>query len=277
MVRAVEVGDRVWALPYPWFTLNVVVVAGSAGALVVDTHASARAAGEVVADVRRVLGRTPVLGVVDTHEHFDHCFGNATVSAAFGGVPVHAHEVAAARTVASGERIKDLYRAEPEDPHTDEVLATEVRPADTTFSRRTGIDLGDRTVELVHPGRGHTGGDALVLVPDADVVLAGDLVESAGPPGIGADAFLLEWPGTLDAVGALLGASTRVVPGHGPVVDRDFVSGQRDELARVVAEVRRLVAAGVAVDDALSAGRWPWPADHLANAVRVGYTHLGAA
>ena len=48
-----------------------------------------------------------------------------------------------------------------------------------TFSSAIALDLGDRYVELVHPGRGHTAGDLVVRVPDADVVLAGDLVEQA--------------------------------------------------------------------------------------------------
>ena len=56
---------------------------------------------------------------------------------------------------------------------------TEIVPADHTFSSAVALDLGDRAVELVHPGRGHTGGDLVVRVPDVDVVLAGDLVEES--------------------------------------------------------------------------------------------------
>ena len=46
----------------------------------------------------------------------------------------------------------------------------------------TALDLGDRRVEIAHLGRGHTDGDLLVVVPDADLLFAGDLLESAGPP-----------------------------------------------------------------------------------------------
>ena len=51
------------------------------------------------------------------------------------------------------------------------------------------LDLGDRVVELIHPGRGHTAGDLVVRVPDADVMVAGDLVEESDPPFIGDDSL----------------------------------------------------------------------------------------
>lgn len=74
------------------------------------------------------------------------------------------------------------------------MLATDVVPADHTFATRAVVDLGDRQIDLVHPGRGHTGGDVVVRISGADAVLAGDLVEESAPPAIGADAYPLEWP-----------------------------------------------------------------------------------
>ncbi len=272
-----EIADRVWVLHYAWFQLNVTVVAGADGAVVVDTHASARAARTLVDDVRRVLGSLPVIGIVNTHEHFDHCFGNATVLEHAGAVPVHAHEVAAARTVEAGERVKELYRDDPDDPHSEEVLATDIRPADTTFRSRTTIDLGGRAVELSHHGRGHTGGDAVAFVPDAAVLLAGDLVEEAAPPALGEDSYPLEWPATLGRVLAAVPVGTALVPGHGTVVDLDFARAQQSELTLVADTIRRLEADGVPLDRAVAAGRWPWPEEHVHHAVRRGYAQLGAA
>ncbi len=165
----------------------------------------------------------------------------------FGPVPVHAHEV----------------------------LATVVVPADHTFLTHTSLDLGGRTLELVHPGRGHTGGDALVLVPDSDVVLAGDLVEESGPPALGEDSYPLEWPASLDRLLHHVGPATVVVPGHGAPVDRAFVERQRDGLARVASTIRDLALGGVALHRALGAAEWPWPREHLGEAVRTGYAQLG--
>ena len=274
----VEVADRVWVSRYEWFDVNCTLVGGDAGLLLVDTHASAVAAREVVDDIRR-LGAGDVVAVVNTHEHFDHTFGNAEVRRAYGaGVPIHAHETAAERTIPAGERIKDLYHAETDDPRRDEVIATEILPADHRFSSASVLDLGDRMVELVHPGRGHTGGDLVVRVPDADVLLAGDLVEEsaarAGVPGFGADCYPLEWPLTLDIVLGLTTAASVVVPGHGAPVDRDFVEQQRNEIGVLAETIRDLAGRGVPVEEALDAGQWPFPRQELADAVRRGYEQL---
>ncbi|MCB8957556.1 MAG: MBL fold metallo-hydrolase [Nocardioides sp.] len=268
-----EVADRVWVARYEWFDVNVTLVGGDRGLLVVDTHASAAAAATVVDDVRH-LGAGDVVGIVNTHEHFDHTFGNGTVRAAYGGVPIHAHETAAERTVAAGERIKAAYAADPDDPHRDEVLRTQVVPADRTFSSALALDLGDRLVELVHPGRGHTGGDLVVRVPDADVLLAGDLVEESAPPSYGEDSWPMDWPLALDVVLGLTTPGTVVVPGHGAPVDRAFVEDQRNTIGIVAETVRDLAGRGIPVDRALDVGEWPWPREGLADAVRRGYEQL---
>jgi glyoxylase-like metal-dependent hydrolase (beta-lactamase superfamily II) len=270
-----EVADRVWVARYPWFDVNVTVVAGSGGLLVVDTHSSSRAAREVVDDVRR-LGAGTVTGVVNTHEHFDHTFGNAVFLESYGAIPVHAHEVAAARTVSAGERIKAEYAAS-DDPRAEEVLETEIVPAEVTFSSAMAIDLGDRVVELVHPGPGHTPGDLVVRVPDADVVLAGDLVEESAPPAYGVDCHPLEWPRALDLVLQLIGPDTVVVPGHGAAVDREFVQDQRADIGVVAETIRDLALRGVPLAGALDTAEWPFPKEGLAHALRRGYEQLPLA
>lgn len=265
--------DGVWVARQEWFDLNVSVVRGSAGLLVVDTTGSAPAAEAVVAEVR-ALGAGEVVAVVNTHEHFDHVLGNGTFRAAYAGVALHAHEVAAERTLEHVTRIKQEYADSPDEPHRDEVLATEPVPADETFSSARVLDLGDRLVELVHPGRGHTSGDLVVRVPDADVVLAGDLVEESGPPGLGPDCWPMDWPLSLDIVLGLLTSSSVVVPGHGAVVDRAFVEEQRNTLGIVAETVRDLASRGVPLGQALDEGEWPYPREHLADAVRRAYEQL---
>jgi len=272
-----EVADRIWVARYDWFDVNVTLVGGADGLLVVDTHASALAARGVVEDVRR-LGAGRVVGIVNTHEHFDHTFGNGELRAAYGALPIHAHETAAERTVPAGERIKALYDADPDDPHRDEVLATGIVPADHTFSSAVTLDLGSRLVELVHPGRGHTAGDLVVRVPDADTLLAGDLVEESAVrdavPGFGDDCYPLDWPLTLDLVLGLTTGSSVVVPGHGAPVDRDFVEEQRNTIGIVAETIRDLASRGVPVGEALEAAPWPYPREELASAVRRGYEQL---
>jgi glyoxylase-like metal-dependent hydrolase (beta-lactamase superfamily II) len=148
--------------------LNIILVAGEAGLVVVDTHGSEAEGRRVVEDIRR-LGVGEVTALINTHEHFDHTFGNAAFRAAYGQVPIFAHEVAAANTVESGVRSQLAYRDGPGEHYREEVLATAIVPADQSFSSTRVLDLGDRAVELVYPGRGHSGGDVVVAVPEHDV------------------------------------------------------------------------------------------------------------
>lgn len=271
--------DRVWVARHAWFDVNVSVVGGERGLVVVDTHASRVAARAVVGQVR-ALGAGEVVGVVNTHEHFDHTFGNGALRAAYGaGLPIHAHKTAAARTVPAGERVKEAFAADPGEPRREEVLATGLVPADHTFSSVAVLDLGDRVLELVHPGRGHTAGDLVVRVPEPDVLLAGDLVEESAEreatPGIGPDSYPLEWPLALDVVLGLVTPDTVVVPGHGAPVGRDFVWQQRADLGVLTETVRDLAGRGVRAEDALDAAdAWPFPTRYLHDAVRRAYEHL---
>ena len=268
-----EVADRVWVARYAWVDVNVTAIGSDRGQLVVDTHGSAAAARDVLDDLRR-LDRGGVHALVNTHANWDHTFGNGTFRAAYGDVPIHAHETAAADTVTSAERIFQAYRDDPDDPHRDDVLATEVVPADHTFSSVLSLDLGDRVVELVHPGRGHTAGDLVVRVPDVDVVLAGDLVEESAPPAYGVDCWPMDWPMTLDLVVGLTTPSSVVVPGHGAPVGRDFLEEQRGQVGVVAETIRDLASRGVPLAQAVEAGDWPWEARLLEHAVRRGYEQL---
>jgi glyoxylase-like metal-dependent hydrolase (beta-lactamase superfamily II) len=274
-----EVADRVWVARYEWFDVNVSVVAGAAGLLVVDTNASERAARAVLADLRR-LSTAPLVAAVNTHVHFDHTFGNGVFAAE--GAQVVAHEEAAAALPAHAADIRAQAAAEAdEDERYAELVATEELVPTRTFSSALTLDLGDRTVELVHPGRGHTSGDLVVRVPEADVLLAGDLVEESaarqGVPGFGSDSWPMEWPTTLDLVLSLVGPDTVVVPGHGAPVGRDFVQEQRAALGVVAETIRDLAGRGVPLDQALDVGDWPYPREELAHAVRRGYEHLPRA
>jgi hypothetical protein len=96
------------------------------------------------------------------------------------------------------------------------------------------IDLGNRQVAVARPGRGHTDADLVVLAPGVDgeraVVFTGDLLEESGDPAIDADSNVADWPDTLDRLLAIGGLEAIYVPGHGSVVDAEFVRRQQDWL-----------------------------------------------
>ena len=65
------------------------------------------------------------MAVVNTHWHWDHTFGNAAFREQSPGLPIHAHEEAAAMLAEKGEYMKGRF-AESDDPHRDEVVETEL-------------------------------------------------------------------------------------------------------------------------------------------------------
>jgi hypothetical protein len=71
----------------------------------------------------------------------------------------------------------------------------------TTFSEAMTVYLGNRRVDIFCPGRAHTAGDAVVWVPDAEVMFTGDIVEYHSACYCG-DGHLQDWGGTLDVIAA---------------------------------------------------------------------------
>jgi len=240
--------------------VNLGLVVGSTGALLVDTGSTpeqGRALRASVADVTDV----PLVGVVVTHWHCDHAFGLA----AFDDLATIGHE-----SVADRLRTPEAAAA----AHALGLAADELRPPRRGLAVAASVDLGGRRVEVAHLGAGHTEGDLLVVVADADLVFTGDLLESAGAPWWGPDSVTLEWASTLDGVIGLMTADSRAVPGHGATVDREFVFDARGRAAAVSGELMRLVDAGVAETQALEAGTWPYPPEHIAAGVAPAYAAL---
>jgi glyoxylase-like metal-dependent hydrolase (beta-lactamase superfamily II) len=276
-----EVGDRCWVARFEFLDVNVGLVGGDHGLLVVDTHASEVAARRVVEHVR-ALGVGEVVGVVNTHQHFDHTFGNVVFLEEYGdparGLPIYAHDSVPDDLAVSAPALQAEARDDDSRPEHADIAAARVLAPTTTFSSAKAVDLGGRFVELVHPGRGHTGGDVVVRVGDADVLFAGDLVEESaarsGVPGYGDDCFPMEWPVTMDLVLQLLGPDSVVVPGHGLPVDKAFVEEQRSAIGVVAETIRDLASRGVPATDALDATAWPYPKEELARAVARGYAQL---
>jgi glyoxylase-like metal-dependent hydrolase (beta-lactamase superfamily II) len=273
-----EVGDRCWVRRYDEWDVNVGVVAGSDAWLVIDTRGTLRQGEQLLEDVRRLGAATRHI-VANTHLHFDHTFGNKAFADA--GSVIHAHENAVSGMLERGEWIKDQARESLVDGVSDEqtlrdLIDTPMLPATATFAVARVIDLGDRQVELLHLGNGHTDGDVIAVVGDTGVVYAGDLIEESAHPSYGNDSFPLEWPDTVDRLSQLLGADSRVVPGHGVVVDREFVQSQGGDLGTVANTISGLHHNGVSLDDALRhTDDWPYPAADLADAIRRGYAQLG--
>ncbi|HEV7707785.1 MAG TPA: MBL fold metallo-hydrolase [Asanoa sp.] len=263
----VEIADRVYLLRYPVYDVNVTLIVGDEAAVVVDTLSTPTQAAELLTAARRVTGAP--WAIVNTHHHFDHAFGNATLARqlpapaeqfpVFGDpgaqaaaeTRIWAHEETA-RLLGHEETARreawEAVQAGSRPELADEVAKTELLPPNEIVLTDAVLDVGGRLVTLFHFGRGHTAGDLVVHVPDADVVIAGDLVEESGPPAFG-DSFPLEWPGTVAALLRLTTPQTLVVPGHGAPVGQGFVTGQHEELTELEWLIRNGHAERARIDD----------------------------
>jgi glyoxylase-like metal-dependent hydrolase (beta-lactamase superfamily II) len=213
----------------PFLDVTIGLVAGADHVLLIDcgtTLPEAQAIGEDVAE----LTGSAVSRLVLTHHHFDHILG----CGGFGGVPTYAAPPVA---VALGTRLPEVcaeavrYGAEPAE--IDRAAAAVCTPDHLVW--QADIDLGGRVVHVGHPGPGHTDHDLVVVVPPAGagqpvVVFCGDLIEESDDPAIGPDAHPSAWPSALERVLELGGADAVYVPGHGAIVDAEFVRAQRDWL-----------------------------------------------
>jgi glyoxylase-like metal-dependent hydrolase (beta-lactamase superfamily II) len=198
--------------------------------LVFDTFWTPAAARGLLAAAER-LGLGPPRVVVNSHWHGDHVRGNQVFAGASIVSTGRTRELIATR---GQERLAALRQElETTDDAPPEIVAAvaeiEQRVPDETFE--ASLDLG--RCRLVTFGGGHTESDALLLVPDAGVLFAGDLVLVRSHPWVG-DGDVGSWREILARIGAL--EFDVLVPGHGPV-------GGREDVAAVDAYLSDLSAA----------------------------------
>jgi glyoxylase-like metal-dependent hydrolase (beta-lactamase superfamily II) len=103
------------------------------------------------------------------------------------------------------------------------------------------VYLNGDTVRLIPLPPAHTDGDAAVKFEQADVLMTGDVFRSQGFPAAAVTngGSVLGTIEALTQLVALAGPNTKVVPGHGPVVDRAALVFHRDMAVTVRDRVRR--------------------------------------
>jgi glyoxylase-like metal-dependent hydrolase (beta-lactamase superfamily II) len=245
----VEIGDRVFVKRYAFFDQNIGVVLDGDEVLLIDTRSTHVQAREIVDDLR-ALTASRVSVVVDTHGHFDHAWGNRV----FRPAPVWGHERCVTFIARTGEGRRARV-AEQNPSIADDVAEVVLDPPDRTFAETAYLDLGRRRVELRHLGRGHTDHDVVVIVRDAGVVFAGDLLENGAVP-FYSDGYPLDWPETASRLAELV--TNVVVPGHGDHAGTRFAEEQAGAIFALADLARRIHGGDLSIDEALL--QTPFPA-----------------
>lgn len=270
-----EVGRGVFQRRYDPMDVSVIVVVGPTGLTVVDTRNNPAEAEEVIRDIG-VRFDLPIVAVVNTHAHYDHTFGNQSF-AVLPGVVIYGHHLIPSHFAAyEGPRLAaqqaDPSR-EPDKRWADVVLT----PPGELVTARTAVVAGGRTIELIPLEPGHTDTDLAVLVPDCRVWLLGDVIEESGPPMFGSGSYPLGWPEVLAGLLRVIRPGDVIVPGHGAVVDRDFVERQMAALQTVADTIRSCAAAGTSLEELPGdhALFTLWPKAMLESAFAQGSAQLG--
>jgi glyoxylase-like metal-dependent hydrolase (beta-lactamase superfamily II) len=228
-----ELGDELYAYLQPdgrWGWSNAGLIRGGGVSLLVDTLFDLPLTRAMLEEMKALTADAPIGQAMNTHGNGDHWFGNQLLP---DGIPIIATSRAIEDMRATPPALMAALLAAPGlPPELDafvqrafgpfEFAGIEPRLPTEPFDNRRELNIGGRRVELIELGPAHTAGDAIVHLPDADVVFTGDLLFIEATP--------IMWAGPasnwLEACDRILELEARVlVPGHGPVTDD---SGVRD-------------------------------------------------
>jgi len=220
---------------------NTGIVIGDNAVLVADTQATPVMAQDVIRRIREVIDK-PIQYVVLTHYHAVRVLGAAGYKPQQIIASQDTYDLIVERGEADMkseiERFPRLFRAVESIPG--------LTWPTITFRGEMTIWLGKLEVKLMQLGRGHTKGDTVVWLPQQKILFSGDLVEYGATPYAG-DAYLSDWPKTLDAVAAL--KPEKLVPGRGAALTtkeqvQEGLAGTRAFISDLYGAIKTAAAAG---------------------------------
>lgn len=246
-----EVGDGLYA-----FTAegdpNSGVIIGDESVMIVEAQATPRLANKVIECVRSVTDK-PISHVVLTHYHAVRVLG----ASAYGAQQIIMSDKARSMVVERGQEDWDSeFQRFPRLFEGHESIPGLTWPT-TTFNDKMTVYLGNRKVEIMHLGRAHTAGDAVIYVPDQNVMFTGDIVEYHSACYCG-DGHFADWGPTLDAIKAY--NVDAIAPGRGDALVGEkmvnaAIENTRDFVASTYKPVQRIAARGGSLKEAWDAVR----------------------
>jgi cyclase len=238
-IKTTKISDNFYTLDGQGGRIGV--LAGTDGILMVDSQ-FAPLTDKIVAAVHQISDK-PIRFLINTHVHGDHTGGNANLGKM--GVLIFARE----------ELRNRLIHPSPTASGAPGVPAPAVGLPVVTYRGRVTFHLNGEDVELIPVPRAHTDGDTMVYFHKNNAIMTGDFFRSIQFPNIDrTNGGSLD--GMLAGLGVVIGMAgpdTKIIPGHGPIVDRSAVMAHRDMLLAVRDRVANLVQEGKSQDEVIAA------------------------
>jgi cyclase len=212
------------------------VLSGPDGVLMVDSQ-FAPLTEKIVAAIKQVSNGAPIKFLINTHVHPDHTGGNENLGKM--GVTIFAREELRNRLA---------------HPATGAAAPAAALPV-VTYSSPLTFHMDGEDVEAIPIPRAHTDGDTLVRFKNANVIMIGDYFRSLGYPNIDRanGGSLNGMLAGLDTAIKLCDANTKVVPGHGAIVDRNGLMAHRDMIIAIRDKIAPMVSQGKTLDEVMAA------------------------
>ena len=212
---------------------NIVVLASPDGKLAIDSGVGA-ASSAILAQIDS-YGPAPLRILVNTHWHFDHTDGNEAFHKK--GALIIAHDNVRKRMAADQDI--DFF-------HTRVAASPAGALPENTFSSATTINLGGEQAIVTHVDPAHTDSDSFIRFTHANVIHGGDLIFSASFPFIdySTGGRIDGMVAAVDRILPLTDSATKIVPGHGPVIDVKALEEYRDMVADIASRVSALKKQG---------------------------------
>jgi glyoxylase-like metal-dependent hydrolase (beta-lactamase superfamily II) len=221
---------------------NIAVLPGPEGKVLVDSGIST--SQKHIQEALAAISADPIEHLINTHWHYDHTDGNLWMHAA--GATILAHEKTRQR-MSTPQTIELFHATFPAEP-------AGALPA-LSFSDEHTLQINDTSLHLEHYDPAHTDTDISVHFTDADVLHTGDTWFNGVYPFIDystgghIDGMINATKRTLETGTT----STIVIPGHGPVGNKQQVAESLEMLSSVRAKVADLKKQGKGLDEVIAA------------------------
>jgi cyclase len=272
-----EIGTGLYAYLLPdgsWGWSNAGLITSGDHSMLVDTLMTLGLTRDMIDSMRREVPAAKGFDtLVNSHADPDHVWGNQLV----GNAQIVATKAASEEFMNfTPEGLTEMVSNAPNMGVTGEFIerafggvfdysGITVTMPTRTFTGNLKLSVGDKVVELYDVGPAHSRGDLIVHVPNDKVAFVADLLFVDGHPALWAGPAS-NWIAVCDRLLSM--DLDVVVPGHGPLTDKEGVREFRDYLAFLEAEGHRLHAEGLdRYEAALALDLSPW--EHWSDDERV--------